>query len=93
MTTRRACEYPECYKVQKTSSMYRLENGEWLCMEHAAIVLKEHPTPSKRYQLAMAAGQDAGNRSMRAAGRKQWDDTDFDVAVATFNATFGLPTP
>ena len=34
------------------------------------------------YNLAMAAGQDAGNRSMRKAGRTQWNDDDWDAAAA-----------
>lgn len=34
------------------------------------------------YRLAMAAGQDAGNRSMRAAGRATWNSDDFAVAAA-----------
>lgn len=31
--------------------------------------------------LAYAAGQDAGNRAMRAAGRNAWNDSDRDVAA------------
>jgi len=36
------------------------------------------------YKLAMAAGQDAGNRHMRRAGRSVWDDSDWDTACAEF---------
>jgi hypothetical protein len=35
--------------------------------------------------LARAAATDAGNRSMRAAGREKWDAGDYDAAVAEFN--------
>jgi hypothetical protein len=30
----------------------------------------------------MAAGRDAGNHSMRAAGRTSWSDEDYAVAAA-----------
>ncbi len=33
------------------------------------------------YEIAMAAGRDAGNRSMRAAGRAAWNEDDYDVAA------------
>jgi len=36
-------------------------------------------------QLARAAAQDAGNRSMRKAGRNAWNADDYDAAVAEFN--------
>ena len=91
--SKRACEYPGCFRIDSKANMFRLEYGEWLCMEHAHAILKDKPTPSQRYKLAHAAGQDAGNRSMRAGGRKAWDDSDFDVAVETFNKAFGLPQP
>jgi hypothetical protein len=35
--------------------------------------------------LARAAAQDAGNRSMRAGGRTKWNHEDFNVAVEEFN--------
>lgn len=34
------------------------------------------------YEIAQAAGRDAGNRSMRAAGRTRWNDEDYNAAVA-----------
>lgn len=37
------------------------------------------------YELAHAISLDAGNRSMRAAGRFTWNEEDRDVAVAIFN--------
>ncbi len=37
------------------------------------------------YKIAMAAAQDTGNRSMRAAGRKVWSDEDHGAAVTEFN--------
>lgn len=36
-------------------------------------------------ELARAAGWDAGNRSMRAAGRKAWNEEDYQAAVDTEN--------
>jgi hypothetical protein len=33
------------------------------------------------YEIAMAAGRDAGNRSMRAAGRTSWNEDDYDAAA------------
>jgi hypothetical protein len=41
------------------------------------------------YPLAMAVGQDAGNRSMRAAGRTRWSDEDYNVAAAQFARAYG----
>jgi hypothetical protein len=33
--------------------------------------------------LCYASGRDAGNRSMRKAGRAAWSETDYDVAAET----------
>jgi len=41
------------------------------------------------YPLAMAAGRDAGNRSMRRAGRNQWDEDDWNAAAETFERLRG----
>jgi len=43
-----------------------------------------------RYDLAMAAARDAGNRSMRAAGRSRWSRADYVVSCQTFNKVFGI---
>lgn len=40
------------------------------------------------YKIAMAAAQDAGNRSMKKAGRKKWSKADYNVAAKTFNDLF-----
>lgn len=48
------------------------------------------------YAVAMAAGQDAGNRSMRAAGRTAWNDDDWNAAQAVTARLLSLlnaPTP
>ena len=34
--------------------------------------------------MCYAAGQDAGNRSMRAAGRVEWNEDDWNAAAAEF---------
>lgn len=34
------------------------------------------------YKVAVAAGRDAGTRSMRAAGRTQWNEEDWSAAAA-----------
>jgi hypothetical protein len=34
------------------------------------------------YKLAMAAGQDAANRQMKAEGRKSWNRRDWDLAAS-----------
>lgn len=36
-------------------------------------------------QLALAAGQDAGNRSMQAAGRFAWSEEDWNAAAEVTN--------
>lgn len=46
--------------------------------------------PTMTYALAMAAGRDAGNRSMRKAGRASWNETDFDASVTEFNRLMGI---
>jgi hypothetical protein len=38
------------------------------------------------YELAMACGWDAGNRSMREAGRTKWSRADFNASVREFNS-------
>jgi len=40
--------------------------------------------PKITYSLALAAGRDAGNRSMREGGRSQWAVEDWNVACGTF---------
>lgn len=37
------------------------------------------------YKLAMACGQDAGNRHMRKAGRMAWNEEDYNAAVEEFS--------
>ena len=32
------------------------------------------------YEIAYSLGRDAGNRSMRAAGRAAWNETDWNAA-------------
>lgn len=34
------------------------------------------------YKVAMAAGQDAANKQMRAEGRAEWNDADWNLAAA-----------
>jgi len=41
------------------------------------------------YQTAMAAGRDAGSRSMRAAGRPVWNEADYDAAADTVARLLG----
>ena len=41
--------------------------------------------PILSYELASAAGMDAGNRSMRQAGRKKWNEDDFNAAARETN--------
>ena len=42
------------------------------------------------YEIAMAAGRDAGNCSMAAGRRKAWAEEDFDKAIDTFRALLAL---
>jgi hypothetical protein len=44
------------------------------------------------YSLAMAAGHDAGNRSMRAGGRTKWAVRDWNAACETFAKLWPEPT-
>ena len=37
------------------------------------------------YEIAKAAAWDAGNRSMRAAGRPAWSAEDYNACCAEFN--------
>lgn len=41
------------------------------------------------YEIAMAAGRDAGNRSMRAAGRTSWNEDDYNTAVELVQRLLG----
>jgi hypothetical protein len=43
------------------------------------------------HQIAHAAGQDAGNRSMKAAGRVAWNADDWSVAAAEETRLLGRP--
>jgi hypothetical protein len=41
--------------------------------------------PTMTRALAYAASQDAGNRTMRAAGRTAWDIEDYNACVNEFD--------
>lgn len=43
------------------------------------------PLLEMTYDIAMAASRDAGNRSMRKAGRTRWSVEDWNVAADEFN--------
>lgn len=43
------------------------------------------PSPKRCYEIAHAAGQDAGNRAMRAGGRSRWSRADYQAACAEMN--------
>lgn len=43
------------------------------------------------YGLAMAAAQDAGNRSMREGRRAKWAVKDWNVACETFERLYPSP--
>jgi len=45
-----------------------------------------HPT----HNIAMAAGRDAGNRSMRESGRTVWSREDFNEAARVANELMAL---
>ena len=42
------------------------------------------------YGLAMAAGKDAANRRMRAAGRNKWNEGDWNLMCETFERLYPL---
>ena len=44
------------------------------------------PTPA----IAIAAGQDAGNRSVRPAARIEWNDDDWNAACDVSDRLFAL---
>ncbi len=43
------------------------------------------------YRDAMAAGRDAGNRSMQAAGRTEWNEDDWNAAAEVTGRLLGQP--
>lgn len=45
---------------------------------------------SPSYAVIMAAGWDAGDRSMRAAGRIAWSEADWDAAAEATSKLFAL---
>lgn len=54
-----------------------------------AVALGRMRKAPASYTLAMAAGADAGNRSMRAAGRKRWSVEDWNVAAREVERLLG----
>ena len=42
------------------------------------------------YDLAMAAGRDAGSANMRQHGRRGWNEDDYNVATRTFHRLYPL---
>lgn len=45
--------------------------------------------PTITYKLAMAAGEDAGNRNAKKHGRTAWNEDDWNVAAATTQKLMG----
>lgn len=41
-------------------------------------------------ELANASAMDAANRQMRKAGRKAWNEDDYNLSVSTFNRLWPL---
>lgn len=41
-------------------------------------------------ELAHAASMDAGNRSMRKAGRTVWNEADYNASVAEFDRLWSV---
>ena len=48
--------------------------------------------PTMTFELAHAAASDAGNRSMRKAGRSRWNEDDWNSMVETFDRLWPMPT-
>ena len=46
--------------------------------------------PAMTADIAYAIGLDAGNRSMRAAGRLYWSRDDYIAALAAYSAAMGM---
>lgn len=42
------------------------------------------------YKIAIAAGQDAGNRRMKAAGRSKWNRGDYAEAARVTRTLLGI---
>ena len=51
--------------------------------------MSTRPKQAASYELAMAAGRQAADRQMRKAGRKEWNQSDYAVAVKTFSRHMG----
>lgn len=58
-----------------------------------SAVERGNPRPVLTYDLAMAASQDAGNRSMRKAERKVWNEDDYNAAAAEFDRVWPRRNP
>lgn len=43
------------------------------------------------YELAMAAGRDAANKQAQSAGRKAWNEDDWNLMCQTFSCL--MPEP
>jgi hypothetical protein len=39
------------------------------------------PNPPLTAELALIAGEDAANRQMRSQGRKEWSESDYQLAI------------
>lgn len=48
------------------------------------------PRPNLTPEIARAAGWDAGNRSMRAAGRTRWNEDDWNAACEVTNRLMAM---
>jgi hypothetical protein len=57
--------------------------------KHVAPFLHGEWNMQVTYAIAMAAGRDAGNRSMRAAGCTAWSEEDYAVAAAVVARLLG----
>lgn len=50
----------------------------------------DKPMITMTYKLAMAVGEDAGNRNMRKHGRTAWNIDDWNASVEAFNKAYPL---
>lgn len=41
--------------------------------------------------IALAIGEDAGNRSMKAGGRTEWNENDWNAAALAFDRAWDVP--
>ncbi len=89
---KRGCRCVGCSPATRARGMAALRRrtgGQSAGSRRNAQPARPPVKPPRLEQIARRAAQDAGNRSMRKAGRKQWSQADWHAATREYHRVLG----